>query len=146
MKKSLVALAATIVVFLVYSVAESWCKYGLCPAITIHTRLTDAILFLPQIAMLLFVISFYLMLDELETRQVDNSLWATIRRLKIPPIIAVISVLLIAFEYVLFALFGNYELYSNFVFSPYFAIFLGIISVFLKINMVERGKVIKVHS
>ena len=132
LKKSLLVLAASVVVFLVWLLVSF-----LAPRISY----LPAFFLLPETSMLLFVMSFYLKLDELDTGQTDGLLWATIRRHQIPRLIAVVSILLFALAYVGEAMF-LFVLTLNYAFLAFIAIFLGMVSVFLKFNLVDRGKLV----
>lgn len=135
MKKPLFVLAASVVVFLVYLLVSF-----LAPRIAY----LNAFFLLPETSMILFVMSFYLKLDELDTGHTDGLLWATIRRHKIPRLISVVSILLFALAYVGEAMF-LFVLPLNYASWAFIAIFLGMVSVFLKFNLANRGKLINEH-
>lgn len=137
MKKSLLALGASIVTLLVWLVAVFQ------PSFIILTLPFE---FLREISILLFVISFYLRLRELDKRQPGKSLWWTINKRRLPPFFLVASVLLFAINFVATAATGfETEISGNFGFLPYTSILLGITSVFLKLNDVDKGKVNNEH-
>lgn len=89
--------------------------------------------------MLLLVISFYLKLCELDKSHSNKTLRREIDRRRIPVFLLIASILLFAFFFVTDATTGNYlEINGNYLYLPYSSVLLGLISVLLKLNFVEK--------
>lgn len=130
--KSFVVLTTAVAVFLTYLLLFLLAQ---------RVAYLPELVIIPEVSMLLLTMSFYLKLDELDKGAVGDTFLATIVRLWIPPSIAVVAVVLFALDYVIFAFF-TIEVGGGFGFLAFLAIFLGIISVFLKLNVVDGGKLI----